>query len=358
MAQALKFSVIRNVPVLFLAAGLLSVGVIGCHQAPSPEVMATVNGKQIVQADVDRLYKQSMGQTPQAPSPEQAAIVRLNILRGLIDDEIVQQRAAKLNLVATDEEVNAKLTEFKAPYTQEEFESQLKAKNLTLEELKRDIRRTITKSKLINKEIESKINVTDSEISDYYTVHKAEFNLIEPQYRLAEIVVTNQPAKQVSNLQNSKAMNDADAKKKIQMLRNRLDSGDDFASLAMNYSEDQFANNGGDVGPVYESSVRSTYPEVFAAIDKLKAGQTTDVLPITQGEGSSRKTVGYALYMLIQKSPAGQREITDPRTRQTIRQTLRDSHAQLLQNAYYEMLHNDSKVHNYYAEQILKQGAS
>lgn len=358
MAQARKVSATRSLPYVLLIAGVISVSVTGCRQAPSPEVMATVNGKQIVQADVDRLFKQSLGDTPQAPSPEQAAIVRLNILRGLIDDEIIQQRAAKLNLVATDEEVNAKLTEFKAPYTQEEFDRQLKQRNISLDDFKRDIRRTLTKNKLINKEIESKINITDGQISDYYTAHKSDFNLIEPQYHLAEIVVTNQPAKQVNNLQNSKALNDAEAKKKIQMLKNRLDSGDDFASVAMNYSEDQYASNAGDLGLLYETPFRTSYPEVFAAVDKLKAGQTTDVLPITQGEGPSHKTVGYAIYMLLQKSPAGQREITDPRTRQSIRQILRDNQAQLLQNAYYEMLHNDSKVHNYYAEQILKQGAS
>ena len=72
---------------------------------------------------------------PQKPSAEQADIVRLNILRQMIDDEILWQRAAKLNLAASDEDVNAKLTEMKAPYTQEEFDKQLKARNITLDDL-------------------------------------------------------------------------------------------------------------------------------------------------------------------------------------------------------------------------------
>ena len=63
----------------------------------------------------------------QQPSKEQAETTRLNILRQLIDDEILQQRAAKLHLVATDEEVNAKLAEMKAPYTQEEFDQRLRS---------------------------------------------------------------------------------------------------------------------------------------------------------------------------------------------------------------------------------------
>ena len=84
----------------------------------------------------------------------------------MIQDEILQQRAAKLNLTASDEDVNARLTELKAPYTQDQFFNLLKQRNMSLDDLKRDIRRQLTETKLINKEIESKINVTDAEIAD------------------------------------------------------------------------------------------------------------------------------------------------------------------------------------------------
>ena len=161
---------------------------------------------------------------PRQPSPEQADIVRLNILKQMIDDEILWQRAAKLNLAASDEDVNAKLTEMKAPYTQEEFDKQLQAHNITVDDYKRELRRQLTRTKLLNKEIESKINITDAEIGSYYAAHKSEFNLIEPQYHLAQIVVTSAPAQQTGNLQNNKASGDADAKKKIQGLHKRLEA--------------------------------------------------------------------------------------------------------------------------------------
>ena len=228
----------RRFAMLVLAGGVLMAALAGCHHAPSPDVMATVNGKDIMRSDLEKFYKASLGDNPQNPSPEQADIVRLNILRQLIEDEIVQQRAAKLNLAASDEDVNAKLTEMKAPITQEEWEKQLKARSITLDDLKREIRRNLTSTKLLNKEIESKINITDAEIATYYQAHKAEFNLIEPQYHLAWIVVTDAPSQQAGNLQNNKASSDADAKKKIQNLQNRLDSGEDFGAVAMNFSED------------------------------------------------------------------------------------------------------------------------
>jgi len=318
--------------------------------------MATVNGKDIMRSELEKYYKANLGDNPQKPSPDQADIVRLQILSKMIDDEILWQRASKLNLTASDEDVNAKLTEMKAPYTQEEFDKQLKARNLSLDDLKRDLRRSLTKTKLLNKEIESKINITDAEITSYYMAHKAEFNLIEPQYHMAQIAVTTQPAQQAGNLQNNKASGEADAKKKIEALHTRLQAGQDFADLAMNFSENpNTAPNGGDMGFIPESQLHSE-PDVYNAISKLKQGEITGVLPVYNGTGSVRRIIGYAIYKLESREPAGQRELNDPRVQQVIRGGLREAHAQLLQNAYFEVLHDEAKVHNYFADQILKQG--
>jgi peptidyl-prolyl cis-trans isomerase SurA len=319
--------------------------------------MATVNGKDILRSEVEKYYKANLGDNSLKPSPEQADIVRLNILRGMIEDEILWQRAAKLTLAASDEDVNAKLTEMKAPYTQEEFDKKLQAQSLTLDDLKRELRRSLTKTKLLNKEIESKINITDAEISAYYAAHKSEFNLIEPRYGLAQIMVTSGPARQTGNLQNNKASGDADAKKKIQALHVKLDGGEDFSALAMNFSENpNTAANGGDMGFVTESQLRSD-PEIYNAIAKIKPGQITDILPVYDSAGPSRHAVGYVIYKLISREPAGQREVNDPRVQQVIRQGLRENHAQLLRNAYFEMLHNEAKVHNFFADEIIKQNA-
>jgi peptidyl-prolyl cis-trans isomerase SurA len=318
--------------------------------------MATVNGKDIMRADVEKYYKASLGENAQEPSPEQASIVHLKLLDQLIQDEILQQRAAKLNLAASDEDVTAKLTEMKAPYTQEEWDKQLKQRNITLDDLKRDLRRSLTQEKLLNKEIESKINITDADITSYYNAHKAEFNLIEPQYHIYQIVASAIPVQQGNNLP-AKPVSEADAKNKIEVLYNRLRSGEDFASVAIQFSDNaNNASNGGDMGFVYESALHSD-PEAYAAITKLKPGEITEPIPIYDNGGPGRKVVGYGVYKLVAREPAGQRALNDPRVQQTIRQFLRESHAQLLKNAYFDMLHDQATVRNYYAEQILKSGA-
>ena len=340
------------VALLIVAASLAIVT--GCNHAHNADVVATVNGHAIMRADLDKAYQMQLGEAPQQHQlPQvQADSLRLNVLHELINEEIVQQRAAKMNLTATNEEVDARFAEMKAPFTEEQFQERLKASNQTVDDLKHLLRRNLTIDKLMNKEINSKITVTDADVANYYNQHKAEYNLRETQYHLAQIQVTDQPSAQPGNLQNSKATNDIEAKRKIQALKTRLDSGEDFGTVAANFSEQpETAPNGGDMGFVGESQMHAD-PAVFDAVTKLKAGEMTDILPLLDGQ--TKKPVGYAIYKLISRDPPGQRELDDPRVQQTIRQQLREGRVQLLRAAYLEMVNDQAKVENFFAEEILK----
>jgi parvulin-like peptidyl-prolyl isomerase len=343
------------IATLLLFSGAVFSVLTGCHRSPSGDVVATVNGKEILHADLERNYQISLGDNPQKPSPQEADIRRLNVLQTMIQEEILQQEAAKMSLTASDEDVNARLTEMKAPYTEEQFSTMLKQRNMSLDDLKREIRRQLTETKLLNKEIESKINITDAQVTAFYEQHKADFDVVEPQYHLAQIVVRTAPAQQAGNLQNNKATGEADAKKKIEALYSRLESGQDFATVAMNFSEDpRTAPSGGDLGFVPESSLR-TDNDVYNAVGKLKPDQFTDVIPVYDS-AAGHKIAGYAIYRLIAREPAGQRVLSDPNVQQTIHQTLHDAQKQLLQTAYLEVLQDQARVRNYLAEKILKQG--
>jgi peptidyl-prolyl cis-trans isomerase SurA len=339
---------------ILLPAALLLL--CGCNRTHGVDVVATVNGHAIMHADMEKAYMLQLRDAQnQQPPPEQADSLRLNVVSSLINEEIVQQRAAKMNLTATPEEVDARLVEMKAPYTEEQFSQRLQANHTTLDDLKHDIRRSLTIDKLLNKEIVSRITVSDNDVSNYYNQNKAEFDLIETQYHLADIRVTSVPSPQPGNLQGSKATTDAEAKKKIQALKNRLDAGDDFGALAMNFSENpDTASNGGDMGFQRESQLREN-PPVYAAITKLKAGQVSDILPLL--DGNTKKPAGYAIYKLISREPPGQRDLSDPRVQQAIRQQLRDGRSQLLKSAYFEMLRDQAKVENFFAEDIFKKDA-
>ncbi len=344
---------IRRV-ALVVAVAFLLIALSACKgNSSGGDLMAAVNGRKIYRTEVDKYYANQTAGSDQQPAGEQAVSLRLSILNELVETEILMQRAEKLGLLATDEEVDRKLNEIKSPYTAEEFNKRLQDKKISLDDFKRDLRRSLTRDKVLNKEITSRINITDQDVSSYYNEHKAEFNLIEAQYHLAKIMVSGMATGQVHNLQNSKAQNDAEARKKVEMIMNHLDSGDDFATMAMNYSEDpETSNNGGDLGMAPESALKSADAATRDAVLKLKPGQYTPIIPMINP--TNHQPYAYMIVKLIAKEPAGQRDLNDPRVQQAIRQQLRDRREQLLKAAYYETLRDDSKVTNYYAERVLK----
>ena len=319
----------------------------GCRHAPSPDVSATVNGHPIMKSELVSYYQNRVNGIQQQPTHDEAAMLKLEILQQRIVEEVILQHARTLHLIASDDEVDAKIAQQRAGYTEQQFNQRLKAHGLTLDEVRRDTRINLSVEKVMNQEIESKVNITDADVAEFYKLHQAEFNLPEPKYHLAQIVVT--PS---SNRQNSKVGDEEEALKKIEALHNQLETEADFARTAINYSQAlNTTSSGGDMGFVPESQLKSD-PEVFAAISKLEPGQITSVLPIMQD--ASKQPAAYIIFKLIAIEPAGQHPLSDPRVQQMIRQQIHDSRSLLLQSAYYEVLRDQASVVNYYAEDILK----
>jgi len=334
-----------------LFAGLLAAVACTSKQVGS-DLAASVDGHNIYFAELEKYYQNQTSGSEQQPTGEQATSLRLSILRELIDNQILMRRAEQLGLLATDDEVNRKLSDLKSPYSKEEFDARLKEKKINEDDFKRDLRRSLTVEKVLNKEISSKINVSDQDIANYYNAHKSEFNLIEPQYHLAQIFVTTAPSAQVRNLKNDKAQNEPEARKKIQTLANRLDSGEDFGTLAMNYSEDsETSANAGDLGFTPESALRNTDPLTRELVTKLKPGQYSPIITVVNP--MTKQLAGFRIVKVLSKEPAGQRELADPRVKIAIRSQLQERREQLLKAAYYEVLRDQARVENYYAQKVM-----
>lgn len=342
----------RRSLIIFCLASVIAVCG-SCALKPSgDDVAAVVDGQKIYRADLEKYFQNQTAGSNQPLSDEQATSLRLSILRELIENEILMHRAEKLGLLATDDEVEKKLNEIKSPYTAEQFNQRLQERKLSLDDFKRDIRRALTADKVLHKEVTSKINVTQQDIADYYNQHRAEFNLIEPRYHLAHILVTTSPQTQGQDVSN-KASNEVEARKKIQTVLTRLEAGDDFSSVAMTYSEDSStAPNGGDLGIIPESALKQTDPATRESILKLRPGQYTPVIPL--GNPGSRQVAAFRIVKLIAMEPAGQRDLSDPRVEQEIRNQLQDHREQLLKAAYYEVMRDQAKVENFYAEKVLQ----
>src|SRR6202171_2852499 len=329
---------------LLAFAALAALTLSGCRHAAPENVAAGVNGRTITHAELDKQYQSSFSTPAAGTSDDQMQIQKLEVLRSLVDREIMLQRAEKLGLMATDADVEAKYSELKAPFTQEEFQKQLTARSMTGDDLKAELRRNLSIQKLFNKEITSHISISDKDVTDFYNANKSSFNYPEPQVHMAQILVTPLPDPNVRNLKNDKAQTEEQAKKKMDMIVARLKQGEDFAMLAQNFSEDaNSAQNGGDLGFVPESALEKANPELRKAVMAMAANQITPVIHSAEG---------YRILKVISKEPAGQRELSDPRITQNIRETLLNRKDQLLRAAYYEVARNESKVVNFFAQSI------
>jgi peptidyl-prolyl cis-trans isomerase SurA len=333
--------------ILILAAVAACVFATSCKKeaAPGPDVWATVNSKAISRAEVEKYFRTRVNAEAPAPSQEEALSLKLSILDELINNEILLERASKMNLIATDAEVEDKFTESKSPYTEEEFQKKLHDTGLTVEDLKNDIRRQLSVQKLLNREVIAKISITDQDVTDFYNKNRAQFNVAEPQYHIAQIVITPHPDPSVHNRKNDKATNDGEAKRKVLLLQQKLSSGADFGQLAMDYSEDSTATTGGDLGFVPESALNRSDPALKKLVLSMKPGE------VSQAIGNAG---GYRILKMIAKEAAGQRMLSDPQVQQSVRDMMRNRKEQLLRSAYMIEARDDSHVTNYLARQILE----
>jgi len=151
--------------------------------------MASVNGHKIYRTEVDKYYANQTAGSDQQPAGEQAVSLRLSILNELIETEILMQRAEKLGLLATDEEVDRKLNEIKSPYT---------ARNSTSACRTRKSRSTTSSATCAAPSPRQGAEQGNHLAHQYHRPGReqllqrtqGEFNLIEAQYHLAKIMVS------------------------------------------------------------------------------------------------------------------------------------------------------------------------
>ncbi len=333
-------------------AAMVFAAAAGCNKEArhAPDVWAVVNAKEIKRDEVDKYYRTRVNPEGQEPSQEESLSQKLNVLDELINNEILLEKAKKLNLEASDGEVEDKFTELKSPYTEDEFQRRLKDQSMTVEDLKLELRRQLSIQKLLNREVVAKISITDQDVTDFYNANKAQFNVAEPQYHIAQILVTPRKEQQIRNRKNDDATNEAEAQRKVKMLMDRLNSGADFAQLAMDYSEDvNTAGTGGDLGYVPESSLNQSDPALKKIVVGSKAGQVSQPIQVQTKDGPR-----ILILKLITRESPGLRGIAEPQVQQTIRDTLRNRKEQLLRLAYLAIARDGARVTNFLAEQVIE----
>jgi peptidyl-prolyl cis-trans isomerase SurA len=336
----------------FAAGSLTTAGVMllmpACQRnsTGSGDAWARVDGHPIYRSEVEKIYRSRIGSTGEANDKEESLSYKLNVLNELINNQILMAHAAQSGITVPESEVDTKMAQLKSPYSRQQFEQKLKDRGITEDDLREEVRTTLTLNKLINRDINSKVSVSEADISAYYQRNKASFDVPETEYHLAQIEVTPGASKDVHNLKNDDAKTPQMAQRKIQALYAQLRAGQDFATVAQDYSEDPTtASSGGDMGFVPESSLASS-PDLNRVVKGLKVGQISGIITARNG---------YHIIKLLGIESAGQHPVADPKVQSRIRDTLMNEKEQLLKAAYIETLRDKAKVQNLLAEQIIKQ---
>lgn len=325
----------------------------GCRSQPaappqpppvSEDVWAVVDGRQIRRDDVEKAYRRIV-QPGQATSDDEATAAKLNLLDQVITQDLLLAKANDLKVVVPDSEIDAAFNDAKKNIADEAFNKELSSRSLTAADMRDAIRRDLVSQKVLEREVSSKIVVTDRDINDFFQANKAQFNLPEDAFHIAQIVVTPVKDPGLTNRTGDDATTPQAAGAKVQMLLERLKSGAPFNEVAMDYSEDpQSAPQGGDIGLVPISALRKAPPPLRDGVLKLQPGGVT----VVSMEG------GYTIVALVAKQAAGQRDPGIPEVRDGIKATLQGRREQLLRTAYLEVIRNNATIVNHAARRIVE----
>jgi peptidyl-prolyl cis-trans isomerase SurA len=334
--------------LMVLLAGLLITASCGSDSSASADVVARVNGKDITAAQLDKQIQVQLQGAEQPPSPEELQDLKLQVLSRMVNDQILLEQAAAATLSASDAEVDLKYTQFKSQYSEEELQELLKKQKVTADDIRAELRKSITIDKLVNKEITSKISVSEAEIKAFYEKNKEGFNLPE-SYHIAHILVTPVADPELQNAKKNDAKTPEEARQKALQLLKEVQSGRDFATVAKESSEDPSSSPaGGDLQFQPLQAIENIDPRLSQAVQKMRDGETFPQVLETR--------FGYHILKLVGKDAGGQKDLSDPRVQENVRQQIFQRKDQVLKNAFSEAARNKATVVNYLAQRILDSG--
>ena len=310
----------------------------------SPDVWAVVDGREIRREEIEKAYRRTVQPNP-AISEDEATTAKLNLLNRVIAMDIMIAKATELQIVLPESELDAAFNEGKKNIPDDAFNKELAARNLTLADMRQALRQDLIAQKVIEREVTSKITITDQDVTDFFQTNKALFNLSEEAVHLAQIRITPVRDAGLNNRTGDDATTVQAAAAKVQMLMERLKSGAPFGELAMDYSEDpQSAPQGGDIGLVPVSDLRQAAPQLRDVVMQSQPGTVSVVT--REGE--------HLIVAVVAKQPAGQRDPSMTGVRDGIVATLRGRREQLLRTAYLETVRSNATVVNHAARRIVE----
>jgi peptidyl-prolyl cis-trans isomerase SurA len=262
----------------FLLA-ILTVAFLYPSSAPAAQtetvdrIVAVVNEDIITQYDVEQVLRPMIqnlrGQGLSAERERQAvARMRGDVLNNLIDGKITEQEVKRYKIAVTDEEVENYIRQFKErrSLTDESLKAMLAQEGMTLEEYRKEVRLQLQRTRLVNREVRSKVVITQEDIKKYYEKNKQKYGG-STQYYLWNLFVKLSPG--------SGSSDRTAARELLARAAAELASGRAFEELARAHSRGEQGIEGADLGWF---RIDELTPQLRQAVQNLKEGQCSAIV--------------------------------------------------------------------------------
>ena len=246
-------------------------------------IVARVNDRLITQSEYDKRVTMAM-RSPRAGDPQ---VVKGTVLEDMIREKLLEERALEMAVAATDEEIEAAVQRVKAQYnlnSDAEFDAALADSGMTRDDLRRQMRETITLQKVIGRDVASRMDLSDDGLRIEYERRKEQFYATPESARVAEISL---------KFEAGDAEAQAAAAAKAEEIRTKVKAGTPFAEIAKAESQGKTKDRGGDLGTVTKGElVEALDGAIFATKEEYPApvlmSGSISILHVTE-----RKDAGY-----------------------------------------------------------------
>ncbi len=264
--------IFRNTLLLLLAA-LLQSTFVHAREALVDRIVATVSDEVITQSELDALFRpvaeQFQGVYQGQELMEKLTETRNKLLSQLIEDKLVLLEAKRMDIDASESEINERLDELKSQFPDEAaFQKALEDQQVTLTTLRKRMAEQVIIQKLHYIEIRQKIIVSPSEIQEYFNAHPEQFQ-DKAKVEIWTIAIRKKPEAA------QRGIADEAAKQKAEIILKELRSGKDFSEIARKESGDSHAAKGGLIGMVQKGDL---IEEIDNAIFQLESNQISDIV--------------------------------------------------------------------------------
>lgn len=230
---------------------------------------AVVNGTVITGTDVDQRLALIVAANENKPSEEELQRLRLQVLRNLIDETLEIQEAAANKIEVDQSEIDqayARVATQNFHQNEAAMDAYLKRIGSSPASLKRQIRGELAWSRLLRRNVQPFVNVSDSEVKEMLDRLKASKGTEE--YRIGEIFLSATPESKAAVFENAKRIVD------------QLKQGGSFVAYARQFSEASTAAVGGDLGWIRLAQLP---PELAEAASQLQPGQLVGPVEVNGG---------------------------------------------------------------------------